>query len=131
MSEESKRNLGISISSTNVPTIQMCEDKLQLSFVNWDYQNIQIEFSTTLAFRWNSLPCPDRLDDDVAFEVFHSEWLREIVFGDDAEHDGKTDYHHYQFCIYGCWLFEVIAEGLGMIKDDPEVPRDSWANCAF
>lgn len=130
MSEESKRNLGISISSTNVPTIQMCEDKLQLSFLNWECQNIQIEFASTLAFRWNSLPCSDKLNDDVAFEVFNSEWLSEII-DEDSQSDKKTDYHHYQFCIYGCWLFEVIAEGLGMHKEESEVACDSWANCAF
>lgn len=131
MSEESKRNLGISISSTNVPTIQMCEDRLKLSFLNWDYQNIQLEFASTLAFRWNSLPCPGNFDDDVAFEVFNSEWLHEIVFSDDSERDEKANYHHYQFCVYGCWLFEVIAEGLGMTKEEPEVARESWDNCAF
>ena len=132
MKEESKRHLGISISSTNVPTIELCEDKLKLSFLNWSYQTVQIDFASALAFRWNNLPCPEELDDDVAFEVFNSEWLREILFGDDeSESDGKTKYHHYQFCVSGCWLFEVIAEGIGLVINEPEVAPESWAKCAF
>ncbi len=131
MGEEYKRNLGISISSTNVPTIQMCEDKLKLSFLNWDNENIEIEFASTLAFRWHHLPCPDRLDDDVAFEVLNSQWVIELLFSEEPESKSVGKYHHYQFCVYGCWLFEVVAEGLGLTKDESEFVQVSRVECTI
>ncbi|MCB1754884.1 MAG: hypothetical protein KDJ38_05155 [Gammaproteobacteria bacterium] len=100
------------MSATNMPSIQFKEDVLSMRFLNWDNQTVGIDFESVFTFRWMDFSgYGESVDDDIAYEIKHSEWIAELSAKIEHARPKVPHYHHYQFFFYDCWVFEVICGG--------------------
>jgi len=111
---ERKRKLPLSIAAIKMPTVKFEEEYLTLEFVNWSGEDVVLWFDSPHSFRWtnNGEEC-NAVDDDLAFEVYQSNWINDLkqTKPELFEEKGRK-LTHYQFCIYGCWVFEVICKNV-------------------
>lgn len=124
-----RAGLDISISSIDLPSVSMAKDTVIFSFSDWHGQVVEIRFRKVQAYRWFNRDCERDAHDDEAFEVIDSDWISELAAGDKTLKQKKKYLHHYQFCVYGSWLFEIIAEGFSRkvgIKSLAESSHYSW-----
>ncbi len=108
MVKEYKKELKISISAVSLPSITLHDDELSLSFVNWQNRTVRIEFESVLAFKCTDPEYDELLEDDKAYRIFESDWLKELLIQKKIRNGGV--YHHYQFCFRGSSVIEVVCK---------------------
>ena len=123
MTKTKKKPLNLPVSSINVPSIVLEEDRLVMRFFDWHQRSVELIFEGVLTYRWVNQPDDSGIQDDAMFEIRQSEWKNRCAEEFEvAEHDLRS-LRHYQYCVYECWRVDILCESFS----GPDIVDDQSA----
>ena len=100
----SEIDLGFSTADAEIPTIKYDEGNLEVQFIDWKEQCINVVFEETEMFSWSEIPQSFFEKPDRIYEVHDSAWLK-------AESTINSKYRHFVLCFNASYFYlQVLCE---------------------
>lgn len=110
MNKTKKKPLNLPVSSINVPSIVLEEDRLIMRFFDWHQRHVELAFEGVLTYRWVNKPDDGGIQDDAMFEIRQSEWKDRCAEEFELEPKELRNLRHYQYCVFECWRVDILCE---------------------
>ncbi|MDO6459176.1 hypothetical protein Q4485_00545 [Granulosicoccaceae sp. 1_MG-2023] len=111
MNKTRKKPLNLPVSSINVPSIVLEEDRLTMRFCDWHQRTVEIVFDGVVTYRWVNKPDDSGIQDDAMFEIRQSDWKSLCAEEFALAANDVRRLRHYQYCVFECWCVDILCEG--------------------
>ncbi len=104
--------LPFSTADAERPSLTFDRGRLNVRFVDWKEQQVQLEFLDVIAFSWDEgdAAWSPQHRDDLCYNVMNSDWLKRHV--DVGVVDSSEKYSHYKLCFNAAGVLQVLATEL-------------------
>ena len=91
--------------------IHLVGDDLEVRFQDWEEQPVHLQFSETIAFRWDPCGGEDAPRDDEPYEVLESPWAARLVASRQAERC-----RHFKLCFNAASVLDVVSREIVVFR---------------